>query len=238
MIRKDASPVARLHYRGEPPFEVMPGKTAFVIVDMQYLDAHRDYGMGLDAKAKGMEKDLAYRFDNIDRIVPNIQKVMAACRTAGIEVIHVRIAGYTNDGRDAPPGMRRPGHPPRFDKKEAQILDEIAPVEDEIVISKTTTSAFTSSNIDFVLKNLGVENLFVCGVVTNGCVSITAKDADDRGYHVILVGDCCTANSEKAHLDALEQMNQYRMRAKDSTEVIEMIRSAVPSAFVKELARA
>jgi nicotinamidase-related amidase len=238
MIRKDASPVARLNYRGEPPFEVAPGKTAFVIVDMQYLDAHRDYGMGLDAKAKGMERDLAYRFDQIDRILPNIQEVLRACRSSGVEVIHVRIAGYTNDGRDAPPGMRRPGHPPRFDAKEAQILDAIAPVGDEIVISKTTTSAFTSSNIDFVLRTMGIENLFVCGVVTNGCVSITARDADDRGFHVILVGDCCAANSEKAHLDALEQMNQYRMRVKDSAEVVAMIRAAVSRSPVKELARA
>jgi nicotinamidase-related amidase len=233
VIRKDADIVARLHYRGEPVFEFAPGKTALVIIDMQYLDGHRDYGFGLEAKAKGI--DLSYRFDQIDRIIPNIQKVMAACRASGLEVIHVRVAGYTKDGRDGPEGLRR--ILPRFDTKEAAILDELAPVGDEIVLSKTTTSAFTSTNIDFILKNMGIDNLLVCGIVTGGCVGLTAKDANDRGYHVIVIGDGCAANSEEAHLQALEQMNQYRMRVKDSAEIVDRIEAAVPSAFEKVLAR-
>jgi nicotinamidase-related amidase len=235
MIRKDSDIVAKLHYKGEPPFTFAPGKTAFVIVDMQYLDGHRDYGFGLDAKAKGI--DLSYRFDQIDRIIPNIQRVMAACRRARIEVIHVRVAGYTDDGRDAPAGMRRAGMPPRFDTKEAAILEELAPVGDEIVLSKTTTSAFTSTSIDFILRNMGIENLLVCGIVTGGCVGLTAKDANDRGYHVIVVGDCCAANSEEAHLQALEQMNQYRMRVRDSGDVVRQVETAVPSAVVREFVK-
>jgi nicotinamidase-related amidase len=226
MIRKDADIVARLHYRGEPPFEFARGKTALLIIDMQYLDAHRDYGFGIDAKATGI--DLSYRFDQIDRIIPNIQSVMAACRRAGVEVIHVRVAGYTNDGRDAPAAMRRPGMPPRFDTKEAQILDELAPIGDEIVLSKTTTSAFTSTTIDFILRSMGIDNLLVCGIITGGCVGITAKDASDRGYHVIVIGDCCAANSEESHFQALEQMNQYRMRVKDTADVVAQIEDSVP----------
>jgi nicotinamidase-related amidase len=236
MIPKDADVVARLNYRGEPPFEVASGRTALVIIDMQYLDASRDYGMGLDAKQKGF--DLSYRWDNIDRIVPNIQKVMNACRLAGIEVIHVRVAGHTNDGRDAPAGMRRPGMPPRFDTKEAQILEELAPLGDEIVLSKTTTSAFTSTNIDFILKNLGVDSLFVCGIITGGCVGLTAKDANDRGYHVVVIGDCCTSNDQRMHDIALEQMNQYRMRVKDTAEVLGMIETASPIRLEREMAKA
>jgi nicotinamidase-related amidase len=228
-MRADADVVARLFYKGEPPFDVAPGKTALVIVDMQYADAHRDYGFGALAKERGL--DLSYRFDQIDRIVPNIQRVMRYCRAAKIEVIHVRIAGYTNDFREAPAAMRRRGLPPRFDTKEAQILEEIAPVGDEIVLSKSTNSAFSSTTIDFILRNMGIENLFVCGVVTNGCVGLTAKDADDHGYHVIVIGDCCAANSQKTHDAAISEMNDNRMRVKSTDEVVSMIEAAAPHAF-------
>lgn len=225
-MRADADVVARIYYSGEPPFEVAPGKTALVIVDMQYLDAHRDYGFGVAARQRGL--DLAYRFDQIDKVVPNIQRVMRACRAARIEVIHVRVAGYTNDFREAPASMRRRGMPPRFDRKEAQILEELAPIGDEIVLSKSTNSAFSSTTIDFILRNLGIENLFVCGVVTNGCVELTARDADDRGYHVIVIGDGCAANSQEQHDAALKVMNDNRMRVRSADEIVSMIASAVP----------
>jgi nicotinamidase-related amidase len=227
--------VARLYYSGEPPFDVVPGKTALVIIDMQYLDGHRDYGFGTVAKERGF--DLSYRFNEIDKIIPNIQQVMRSCRAAGIEVIHVRIAGYTHDFRDAPEAMRRRRMPPRFDTKEAQILDELAPVGDEIVLSKTTTSAFTSTTIDFILHTMGIQNLFVCGIVTGGCVGLTAKDADDRGYHVIVSGDCCAANSQEAHDAALREMNDNRMRVKSTAEVLSMI-EAVPQVSEKMPAEA
>ncbi len=203
-IPTDADVVARLHYVGEPPFEVSPGRTALVIIDMQYLDAHRDYGFGRDAVERGF--DLSYRFDTIDQIVPRIASVMRACRDAGIEAIHVRIACYTNDSRDSPRA-----HRPRFDSKEAQILAELAPLDDEIVLSKTTNSAFTSTTIDFILRNLGVQNLLMCGVITEGCVGLTARDASDHGYRVVVIGDACTSNSLEAHERALQQLNQYRL---------------------------
>ncbi len=229
MLRRNADVVARLHYAGEPRFEVAPGKTALVIIDMQYLDAHRDYGFGQEARERGMWDELSYRFDQIDAIIPNIQQVQRACRAAGIEVIHVRVAGYTRDGRDAPLSMRRPGMPPRFDSKEAQILDELAPVGDEIVLSKTTTSAFTSTTIDFILRTMGIEALLICGVITPGCVAITAKDASDRGYGVVVIGDGCAANSQASHDAALESMNQYRMRVKNTQEVLGMIEASLLS---------
>jgi nicotinamidase-related amidase len=231
MHEVDRDVVARLYYNGEPPFNVSPGKTALVIIDMQYLDAHREYGFGVDARERGF--DLSYRFDQIDRIIPNIQAVMRACRAAHIEVMHVRVAGYTNDFRDAPEAMRSRGQPPRFDTKDAQILDELAPVGDEIVLSKTTNSAFTSTTIDFILHNMGIDSLFVCGIVTNGCVALTARDANDRGYHVVVIGDACAANSQESHEAALVDMNHGRMRVRSTDDVVAMIAAAVPSALAR-----
>jgi ureidoacrylate peracid hydrolase len=223
MVKKDADVVARLYYAGEPPFEIARGKTALIIIDMQYLDAHRDYGFGRDAAARGF--DLSYRFDTIDLIVPRIASMMAACRRTGIEVIHVRVASLTRDSRDSP----RPDRP-RFDTREAQILEELAPGEDEMVLSKTTNSAFTSTTIDFILRTMGIDNLLLCGIITEGCVGLTARDASDRGYHVVVVGDACTSNSQDAHERALEQLNQYRMRVWETADVLAQL---APEAVVE-----
>ena len=222
-IRKNSRPLAKLQYRSEPRFEVASGRTALVIVDVQYSCAHRDHGDGLEARAKGMVQELAHRFEHIDKIIPNIQLVQRACRAAGIEVIFVRIAGLTEDGRDHPQRPR-----PHYSTKDAQILEEIAPVGDEIVISKTTSSAFTSSHIDYLLRSMRIENLFVCGVSTGSCVEMTARDASDLDYRVIVIGDCCATDGPDAHVHALEAMNQFRMRVKDTAEVIAMIEAAVP----------
>ena len=76
---------------------------------------------------------------------------------------------------------------------DAEILPELAPAGDELVFSKTAGSVFCATNIEYVLRNLGITTLVVTGVVTTGCVHTAVTDAADRGFHVILVEDGCGA---------------------------------------------
>ena len=101
-----------------------------------------------------------------------ITRIQAACRSRGIEVVFIRIGAMTRDGRDAAASRDRPqgAQPPYWQDKDAQVLDEIAPIGDELVFSKTTGSGFTSTTLDYVLRQIGIEDLFICGVVTSGCV--------------------------------------------------------------------
>jgi len=69
----------------------------------------------------------------------------------------------------------------------------IAPQPGELIINKTSMSAFSSTAIDQTLRNLGIGTLVVVGVSTECCVAATAHDAADRGYHVLLVEDGCRA---------------------------------------------
>jgi ureidoacrylate peracid hydrolase len=221
VIRKNADPLSALDHEAEPPLDIARGRTALLIVDMQYDSAHRDYGIGARAREKGKLADVAYRFAETEKTIPNIQRVQRACRAAGIEVIFARLAGLTQDGRDHPRQRR-----PHYASKEAQILDEIAPVGDEIVLNKTTSSPFPSTHLDYLLRSMGIDNLLVCGVATSGCVELTVRDADDRGYHVAVIGDCCAGNSPETHRQALERMNRRRMRVRDTAEVVALIDAA------------
>jgi biuret amidohydrolase len=73
------------------------------------------------------------------------------------------------------------------------VIDALAPRDGEIVINKTSMGAFNSTALDQTLRNLGLSTLVVTGVSTECCVATTARDAGDRGYHVLLVEDACTA---------------------------------------------
>jgi nicotinamidase-related amidase len=234
----NSDPLARVEYGASAPsFEVAPGRTAFVIVDVQYYDASRDHGMGRAARERGTLAELEYLFDHVDLIIPRIQRLQAASRRRGIEVIFIRIGALTRDGRDAAAARDRPpgAQPPYWQDKDAQILDEIAPIGDELVFSKTTGSAFTSTSLDYVLRQIGIENLFMCGVVTSGCVQRTARDADDLGYNVILVGDACAASSPELHRNAIEAMDQRRIRVLSTDAAVALIETAIPGP-AKELA--
>ncbi len=200
------------------PPPLTPGETGLLIIDLQYLDAHPDLGLGRTAREKGQESELRYRFDRIAEILPAVDRLAAACRVAGIQVIYLRIATARADGRDGSPSLR--GLWCAEGSREAEVLDEIKPQPGDIVMSKSSISAFSSTALDAVLHNLGIRTLIAAGIVTNGCVELTMRDAADRGYFGVIVDDCCGANSEALHRDALGRMDRGLLRVAQSDDVI------------------
>ena len=84
-------------------------------------------------------------------------------------------------------------------------VDVLAPLVD-VSVSKVAYSAFFNTQLDWVLKKAGVDTLVVCGIVTNGGVASTVRDAHVRDYHVLVLSDGCAAFSEAAHQAALADM--------------------------------
>jgi ureidoacrylate peracid hydrolase len=82
----------------------------------------------------------------------------------------------------------------------------VAPQGDELVIDKTSAGTFNSTSIDQILRNMRVDRLWVTGIVTEGCVELTARDAADRGFYVTLVEDGLASSTRVAHHDALQRM--------------------------------
>src|SRR5947209_17558683 len=111
--------------------------------------------------------------------LPNLQRVPAACRRGGIEVLYTVIESLTRDGRDRSLDYKISGlHVPKG-SPDAQVLAEIAPTADEIVIPKTSSSVFISTNIDYVLRNLGVRSLILAGILTDQCIDSAVREACD-----------------------------------------------------------
>jgi nicotinamidase-related amidase len=209
-----------------PDFDLAPERTAFVIVDMQYLDAHRDYGMGAEAKKQGTEAKYAYYFSRIEDVVlPNIQKLQQVCRQRGIEVIFLRIASLVKDCRDVSPVHKRLKLFAPAGSREAEILDEIAPLDNELVITKGCSGVFNGTNFDQILANMGIKNLIFAGVVTNYCVETSVRDAGDRDYNVILLDDGCAALSPDHHRLALEVLDDCYCQVMTTDGVIRLLQA-------------
>jgi ureidoacrylate peracid hydrolase len=97
-----------------------------------------------------------------------------------------------------------------------KVVDEIAPVGDEIVIPKTSSGVFNSTNMEYVLRNLGVEYLMCAGVFTNQCVESAVRDAADRGFMVTTIEDCCATKTKAGHDASIAVLKGYsRIRSTD-----------------------
>ena len=215
---------------GMPEITLEHDTTALIIIDMHHLDAHRDGEFGRRARAHGIAHRVEWFFRRLeDLTVPAIARLLACAREAGIDVLYTRIAALTPDGRDLGWRYRHWGMTAGVDHWESQFLPEIAPRSGEIVINKTTTSAFIGSHIDRILRNLGAEHLVVCGVMTSGCVESTVRDAADSGYHVIVPEEACAALSRQAHDNAINSMHPVFATVESIDDVVARLAALIPS---------
>ncbi len=206
--------------------------TALLVVDMQYGDASMDHGLFKLRREKGFTDGLDYFAGRLQLIVPNIQRLLAACRLRSAEVVYTRIKAMTRDGRDRSTIHKELGIHFPAGSKEAEILDEIKPAGDEMVFDKTTGSVFNSTNIHYVLRNVGIETLVMVGVMTSGCVESAARDAKDLGYHVIVVEDACATWTHDMHVASVRVMNEVFAKVKSTDEVLAALTAANERAAV------
>jgi nicotinamidase-related amidase len=214
-----------------PPFpepEIRAGDTALLIIDMQRHSAHRDGATFSKLRAAGFDETAEHFAERLDLIVPNIRRLQDAFREAGLEVIHVRIASMTADGRDRGPSHKKLGHRAAPDSRDAEILGELQPLGDELVFSKTAGSVFCATNIEYVLRNLGIRNLVVTGIVTTGCVHTAVTDAADRGFNVILVEDGCGALVPEMHWASIRILRDVYAKILATDQVLDRVHALSP----------
>lgn len=188
---------------------VVPGQTALLVIDVQNytMEEGGEYA-GLDPAAK--EAKYGFFFKEMrQRALPNMQKLLAACRGKGIEVVYTVMAALTQDGRDLSLDYKITGFFCHKDSWDAQVMDEVAPVGDEIVLPKGSSSVFISTHIDYLLRNMGKRQLIMVGALTDQCVDSAVRDACDMGYLVTLVTDACATQSQARHDSALANNKGY-----------------------------
>lgn len=203
--------------------------TALLTIDLQYLDAAEGFGVFKDVHSAGMpESYQRYYFDSLkNKVIPNVQRLQKAFRDHELELVHTRIQALTRDGRDRSIGHRRLNILAKPGSKEAEFLPQVAPQGDEIVINKTASGVFSSTNLNYVLTNMDIDALYICGVYTNECVETTVRDACDLGYLVTLIDDACTTVTKDLHVASLATLRDRYARVISTDEAIAEIKGNV-----------
>jgi ureidoacrylate peracid hydrolase len=176
--------------------EIEPKHTALLIVDVQNFNCTWEGGEYAHLDAAEKERRYGHFFKILkDGALPNMVLLQRACRRAGIEVTYTVVESMTGDGRDRSLDYKITGfHVPKG-SPDASVVSELAPRGDEMLFPKTSSSVFISTNIDYVLRNLGTKYLIIAGCLTDQCVDSAVRDACDLGYLVTVPTDACATLS-------------------------------------------
>ncbi|HVY25183.1 MAG TPA: isochorismatase family cysteine hydrolase [Polyangiaceae bacterium] len=199
------------------PFDgdLRPENTTLIIIDMQ-----------TDFCGKGGYIDgLGYDLTNARATIEPIRAVLGRFRKGGYHVIHTR-EGHRPDLSDLPANKRwrsrvlqngGPGQPGIGDAGPCgrvlvrgepgwEIIPELTPLAGEPIIDKPGKGSFCATDLDLVLRQRGIRNIVLTGLTTDVCVHTTMREANDRGYECLLLGDCCAATDPGNHAAALKMV--------------------------------
>ena len=180
-----------------------PRHTALLIIDMQ-----NDFlAPGFGAERAG--RDLA----PARRVIPDIARLLAAARAAGVAVAHVGFWTLPGHGSDSDTWLvKRQAatvSAPDLclaDTPGAAFIDELAPAPGEWQVRKHRYSAFTATNLDLLLRARDIRTLVITGVSTNACVESSFRAGFELGYAVVVPPDGCASWSATLHEAALENV--------------------------------
>ena len=205
---------------------LIPSQSALVFIDVQNFSAHRDGAEFKDLPDAEFQQKYGWYFNQLDaRVIPNMQAIQTACRTAGIEVMYTNIESLTLDGRDRSLDYKITGFNVPKGSWDGKVIDQIAPIGDEIVLPKSSSSVFVSTHIDYILRNLGVRQVVLAGLITDQCVESAIRDACDLGYLVTQVTDACLTYSQERHDNSLRTIKGY-CRQVTTAELVEELANA------------
>lgn len=203
-------------------FDVEAKNIGLLVVDMQYYDAHADYGIGKNIRVTHPEV-ADYYLSRLKGVVPNCAKLLHFFRQNKWRVFYASFGASMVDASDLHPLRKmRLREVPAFTTEdfEYQILEELKPQRGDLVISKSTRDSFVGTGLDHKLKMIGIETLVVVGALTEVCVASTARGAWDHGHKVVLVNDATAAFSEEDHNFTMRNFALYFGKVMDTDELI------------------
>ncbi|EED36632.1 putative isochorismatase family protein RutB [Luminiphilus syltensis NOR5-1B] len=203
--------------------------SALIVIDMQNATGNRGMGLGKLLTERGEDARATYRYDRIETVLePNIGTLLDYFRAAGGHIIYITYGANRADGEDAPAHMAPiiratnniAGQP------EHEIVDALKPKTGELVLNKITQGAFRSTALDSTLRALGVRTVIATGVSTNNCVAMTAMEACDLQYQVVVVEDATGTDSDEMQQATLTMLRRLWSRVMSTQELIAELNAA------------
>ena len=215
------------------PFSIDSKTTALVVVDLQYATGSRTHGLGKMLHEQGRLEEANYRFSRIDDFVlPNTQRLLKVFREAGARVIYLTYGAEKQDCSDVPRHIRGLVQATNNIKGhiEHEIVEAVKPLDDDIVLNKVTMGGFGSTGLESRLRAMGISEIVTVGVSTNNCVGMTAMEASDKGFGVVLVSDATGTCDDQAQAAFESMFLRLWGRVMTTDEVIDEFSGALSQA--------
>jgi nicotinamidase-related amidase len=189
-----------------------PDKLALLIIDVQNYITSEEYSGQYSSSSN---EDYYKRIENTS--LPNIKKLINVFKKSNLQIIYTRNASINKFNLDVP-GLSKMRYSEELkdakgnnyhlleDEFGSKIDKRIEPCEKDIVLLKTSSGAFCSSNIDLILRNNNISSLVITGGLTDACVSTSVREASDKGYLCIVLEDACICSSVEDHKAALKSL--------------------------------
>lgn len=173
------------------------------------------------ARDRGIARELEEYHAQIEQVVPNVIRLVRACRAHRIPILFTRLVAATCGSVAAQAAIT--GFWAPAGSQEADFLPGLRPMDTEEVIDRTTTGAFWGTDLDARLRRHGTRYLVVGGIQALGAVEQTARAAADLGYGVIVVSDACAADTWANHGTVMTQLVGGLIRVRTTQAVLEML---------------
>jgi nicotinamidase-related amidase len=209
-----------------PDFDVKPGETAILLIDMQILvrsDSLLREALDAGLPEKEVRETLEEYDQRVEKAVENAQRILQACRSKGYDVVHVKLGAQTGDPRHTAKINRKAGFIVPMDAERGKFFEKVKPIKEELVFPKTNGGAFSGTNLDFVLRNMDIKSIIVMGFLTDQCVLATTIHGGDLGYDVLLVEDACTGTTNENHDAVVRLARDVFLKVKSTEEVLQML---------------
>jgi nicotinamidase-related amidase len=197
---------------------VDPTTTALLVMDFENDLVHPD-GKFADAGVPAQVEE--------KRAIPNAARALTAAREAGLPVLHVQVAwrpGFSDANLHAPLFAGAAESDALVEGTwGADFHEDLQPAEGELVIVKRGVSAFAGTELERLLNRRGIDTLVLAGIATSFVVEGTARDAVDRGYRVIVLGDCCASMTDEMHRFSVETLLPLLTEVVLADELIEAL---------------
>lgn len=220
---------ARNFRADEPWTDLDPARTALVLVDLINWQVAAD-GASIQAlRQSGATTQADYVVARCNEVVlPNLSRLAAGARAAGVQIVHARLASRHRDFADIVPALRPYVRSAgAFDGSAAcDPIREVQAAPEDLSVIKSGSGAFTGSNLDFLLRRLGIDTLLFAGVVTNACVMLSVASGFDLGYRQYLITDCTGALSGEDQADAERFIGLYLAQLVTTNDTLAALKEA------------
>ena len=205
------------------PFHLTRENTALLLVDAQHFTCSREQGLGLLAAERGIDRELDEYYLQVDSALKNLERLLAACRAHGLRIIHTLLNCAKADRSDLSRQLRAAELPIPAGDPRAEIRPEVAPRAGELVLPRVTYSPFARTDLQHVLNTAQVDTLIVAGMLANYSVWMTAREAADRDFGVVVVIDASASETLEWHLQLQTGIVGGLIRQRTTSGVIEML---------------